>query len=88
MPPIFCPKCGSIMTLKKENDKTVAICPVCGHKEKINKKAAPVSLQPVEVEEETSVKKGIIKDKEIKKIMLDEDTVKEIINQLEGMSED
>lgn len=88
MAPLFCPKCGSIMTITRQNNKTIAICQVCGHREEISKKANPSNLKPVEVEEETSVKRGIIKDKELRRITIDEDTVKEALDQLGGSSED
>ncbi|MEM1687265.1 MAG: transcription factor S, partial [Zestosphaera sp.] len=28
----FCPKCGSLMTAKKESGKTVLVCPRCGYR--------------------------------------------------------
>lgn len=88
MPPHFCPKCGSVMRLHEERGRIVAICPVCGYKEILNRKARPVSLKPVEVDEETSVKRGIVKDKEAKRIVIDEDTVKDALDRLEGSFEE
>jgi len=88
MAPRFCPKCGSIMTMKNEAKKTLAVCPVCGYVEVVERKAAPVSLKPVEVEEATAVKKGIIKDKEARRIVIDEDTVKEALDHLGNSFED
>ncbi|OVE74601.1 transcription factor S [archaeon D22] len=37
----FCPKCGSLLTPKKENDKVIMGC-ACGYN---NKKAEPVQLK-------------------------------------------
>ncbi len=87
MAPKFCPACGSIMTIKKDDGKLVAICPVCGYKEVVDK-TLPVSLLPADVEEELSVRKGVIKDKSIKKISIDEDTLKEALDQLNEAGED
>jgi len=88
MPPHFCPKCGSVMRLHEEKNKIVAICPVCGYREAVNKRTHPVSLKPVEVDEETSIKKGVVKDKVTKRIVIDEDTVKDALDRLEGSFED
>lgn len=76
------------MRLHEGETGVVAICPVCGYKEVVSKKTHPVSLKPVEVDKETSIKKGVVKDKVTKRIIIDEDTVKDALDRLEGSFED
>lgn len=55
---MFCPKCGSLLRPKKEDDKVVMVCPSCGYrstekmelKEKVKKEQA---IAVVEKEVET-----------------------------------
>ncbi len=37
----FCPSCGTLMTLRREGERVVWVCPSCGHREEHN----PSNLQ-------------------------------------------
>ena len=74
------------MTIKRENNKTIAYCSVCGFSMELTKKEKSVGLTPSEITEKTAIKSGVIKEKPLKKILIDEDTVKEALSLL-GESE-
>ena len=40
----FCPKCGTMMIPKKENGKTVLVCPACGFKIEANAESKEYEL--------------------------------------------
>ncbi|MGQ4892756.1 MAG: hypothetical protein ACP6IP_09765 [Candidatus Njordarchaeia archaeon] len=81
----FCPVCGGIMRVVKEQKKTVLRCPICGYEEVVKEvPKKPVDLIPAEIREEKQIKAGVIKDKKVNKIVIDEDTIREALEILEG----
>jgi len=86
----FCPVCGGIMLVETKNrKKKILKCPICGHEEEIKEKKEekPVDLVPAEIREEEKVKAGVVKDKKIEKVVLDEDTIREALEMLQEREE-
>ena len=68
---------------KKEKKKKVFVCPICGHEEKVDvSQEKPVDLVPADIREEEKIKAGVVKDKKVAKITIDEDTIKEVLELL------
>ncbi len=82
----FCPKCGGIMRVvgeDKKEKKIILRCTICGYEKKVSRiKKRTVAITPAENEEELG--EGVIQDKELPKIKIDEDTVKEALDLLGG----
>ncbi len=76
------------MRVDKKEKETVLKCPICGYEEKAKiKPKKPADLIPAEIREEKEVKTGIIKDKKLGKVVIDEDTLKEALEILGGREE-
>lgn len=82
----FCPECGGIMRVVGEDEKDKKIklkCTVCGYEKKISRiRNRTTTIAPTESEEELG--EGVIQDRELPKVSIDEDTIKEALDLLGG----
>jgi len=74
------------MRVVEENKKEKKItlkCTICGYEKKVSRiKKRSITITPADTEEELG--EGVIQDKELPKIKIDEDTVKEALDLLGG----